>query len=89
LPPGLPGGEITGILPVSGAGVRMPWSIFDGGQITPLDWLSLSLRFCPDELVLLAQFFVSGAGVCACAANELKANAKAAPATRAIGLIER
>ena len=33
-PPGLPGGGITGLLPLSGAGTLMPGSTL-GGQITP------------------------------------------------------
>jgi hypothetical protein len=41
-PPGLPGGGITGILPVSGAGARIAGSMLDGGHNTPSDWASLS-----------------------------------------------
>jgi hypothetical protein len=41
-PPGLPGGGITGILPVSGAGARIAGSILDGGHSTPSDRASLS-----------------------------------------------
>jgi len=40
--PGLPSDGITGILPVSGAGVFMPGST-SGGQITPPPRSSLSL----------------------------------------------
>ena len=41
-PPGLPGGGITGILPVSGVGARISGSIPVGGQSTPSDLASLS-----------------------------------------------
>ena len=41
-PPGLPGGGITGVLPVSGVGARISGSTPDGGQITPSDLASLS-----------------------------------------------
>jgi hypothetical protein len=34
LPPGLPGGGITGVVPVSGVGAFIPLSM-SGGQITP------------------------------------------------------
>ena len=34
LPPGLPGGGITGVLPASGVGAFIPLSM-SGGQITP------------------------------------------------------
>jgi hypothetical protein len=36
LPPGLPGGGITGILPAFGVGALMAGSTL-GGQMTPLD----------------------------------------------------
>ncbi len=42
-PPGLPGGGITGILPVSGVGARISGSTPVGGQSTPSDLASLSL----------------------------------------------
>jgi hypothetical protein len=42
LPPGLPGGGITGVLPASGAGFFISEST-SGGQITPLVWPSFSL----------------------------------------------
>jgi len=42
LPPGLPGGGITGILPVSGVGARISGSTPDGGHNTPSDFASLS-----------------------------------------------
>jgi len=42
-PPGLPGGGMTGILPVSGVGARISGSIPVGGQSTPSDLASLSL----------------------------------------------
>jgi hypothetical protein len=42
-PPGLPGGEMTGILPVSGVGARIFGSTPVGGQNTPSDLASLSL----------------------------------------------
>src|SRR4051812_6254891 len=43
-PPGLPGGGITGVLPVSGVGNRMSGSTAGGGQITPSDCASRPLR---------------------------------------------
>jgi hypothetical protein len=42
LPPGLPGGGITGVLPVSGVGARISGSTPEGGHSTPLDLASLS-----------------------------------------------
>ena len=42
-PPGLPGGGMTGILPVSGVGARISGSTPVGGQSTPSDLASLSL----------------------------------------------
>ena len=41
-PPGLPGGGITGVLPVSGVGARISGSTPAGGHNTPLDFASLS-----------------------------------------------
>src|SRR5271156_4932613 len=41
-PPGLPGGGITGVLPVSGVGARISGSTPEGGHNTPLDFASLS-----------------------------------------------
>src|SRR5947209_6509854 len=41
-PPGLPGGGITGVLPVSGVGARISGSTPAGGHNTPLDLASLS-----------------------------------------------
>jgi hypothetical protein len=41
-PPGLPGGGITGVLPVSGVGARISGSTPDGGHNTPSDLASLS-----------------------------------------------
>jgi hypothetical protein len=41
-PPGLPGGGITGVLPVSGVGARISGSTPDGGHKTPSDLASLS-----------------------------------------------
>jgi hypothetical protein len=46
-PPGLPGGGITGILPVSGVGARISGSTPDGGQRTPSDLANLSLSGWP------------------------------------------
>ena len=49
-PPGLPGGGITGVLPVSGVGARISGSTPDGGHNTPSDFASLSPRgsaLCP------------------------------------------
>ena len=42
LPPGLPGGGITGVLPVSGVGARISGSTPAGGHSTPSDLASLS-----------------------------------------------
>ena len=41
-PPGLPGGGMTGVLPLSGVGARISGSMPDGGHSTPSDLLSLS-----------------------------------------------
>jgi hypothetical protein len=41
-PPGLPGGGITGVLPVSGVGARISGSTPEGGHKTPSDLASLS-----------------------------------------------
>lgn len=41
-PPGLPGGGITGVLPVSGVGARISGSTPVGGHNTPSDLASLS-----------------------------------------------
>jgi hypothetical protein len=41
-PPGLPGGGITGVLPVSGVGARIAGSTPVGGHNTPSDLASLS-----------------------------------------------
>src|SRR3954463_5855514 len=41
-PPGLPGGGITGVLPVSGVGARIAGSTPAGGHSTPSDRASLS-----------------------------------------------
>jgi hypothetical protein len=41
-PPGLPGGGITGVLPVSGVGARISGSTPEGGHNTPSDFASLS-----------------------------------------------
>ena len=41
-PPGLPGGGITGMLPVSGVGARISGSTPAGGHSTPSDLASLS-----------------------------------------------
>jgi len=43
-PPGVPGGGMTGILPPPTGGTEMPGSTPAGGQITPLDFESCSLR---------------------------------------------
>jgi hypothetical protein len=42
-PPGLPGGGMTGVLPVSGVGARICGSTPAGGHSTPSDLASLSL----------------------------------------------
>jgi len=44
LPPGLPGGGITGVSPVGGVGARISGSIPAGGHNTPSDFASLSPR---------------------------------------------
>jgi hypothetical protein len=41
-PPGLPGGGITGVLPPSGVGARIPGSTPAGGHSTPSDFANLS-----------------------------------------------
>jgi len=41
-PPGLPGGGITGVLPMFGAGARMSGSTPVGGHRTPSDLANLS-----------------------------------------------
>src|SRR6266480_3172388 len=41
-PPGLPGGGITGVLPVSGVGARISGSTPEGGHSTPSDRASMS-----------------------------------------------
>jgi len=43
-PPGLPGGGMTGVLPVSGVGNLIPGSTAGGGQITPSDCARRLLR---------------------------------------------
>jgi hypothetical protein len=48
-PPGLPGGGITGVLPVSGVGARISGSTPEGGHITPSDLASLSPSGSLDE----------------------------------------
>ena len=42
LPPGLPGGGITGVLPPSGVGAWISGSTSAGGHSTPSDFASLS-----------------------------------------------
>src|SRR5262245_31060137 len=44
-PPGLPGGGITGMGPPGGVGCLISGSTCSGGQITPPERASLSLRF--------------------------------------------
>src|SRR5262245_44265392 len=44
-PPGLPGGGMTGIGPPGGVGCLISGSTCSGGQITPPERASLSLRF--------------------------------------------
>lgn len=44
-PPGLPGGGMTGVLPVCGVGNLISGSTAGGGQITPSDRARRSLRF--------------------------------------------
>jgi hypothetical protein len=44
LPPGLPGGGITGVLPASGVGARISGSTPAGGHSTPSDLASLSAK---------------------------------------------
>src|ERR1700692_4756831 len=41
-PPGLPGGGMSGVLPVSGVGARISGSTPEGGHNTPSDFASLS-----------------------------------------------
>jgi hypothetical protein len=69
LPPALPGGGTTGLSPVGGVGFFMAGSTF-GGQTTPPDWLSFSLKVVSDEPpAAFAQDLVSDVGVCAKAAE--------------------
>src|SRR6202012_3284215 len=55
-PPGLPGGGITSILPVSGVGARMAGSTLEGGHSVPSDLASLSPRASPDWPVVVPSF---------------------------------
>jgi hypothetical protein len=50
LPPGLPGGGITGVLPASGVGARISGSTPAGGHSTPSDFASLSLSGSPADV---------------------------------------
>jgi hypothetical protein len=52
-PPGLPGGGMTGILPVSGVGARISGSTPAGGQSAPSDLASLSLSGSAGEAVVV------------------------------------
>ena len=52
-PPGLPGGGITGVLPLSGVGARISGSTPAGGHSTPLDFASLSPSGSPACPVVL------------------------------------
>lgn len=53
LPPGLPGGRITGVVPGfgTGAGADMSGAMPSGGRITPSLRLSFSLKVSPDPAV--------------------------------------
>jgi len=53
LPPGLPGGGITGVLPVSGVGARISGSTPAGGHSTPSDLASLSPSGSADRPVVV------------------------------------
>src|SRR3954466_11360598 len=64
-PPGLPGGGITGMLPVSGVGARISGSTPVGGHSTPSDCAS----FSPRGWRLWPVVVVSGAAVPACGAG--------------------
>jgi hypothetical protein len=74
-PPGLPGGGITGVLPVSGVGARISGSTPEGGHITPSDFASLSSSGSLDErptvdpsgVAMAAPFGGIGAQLPACA----------------------
>src|SRR3984893_11101878 len=59
-PPGLPGGGITGVLPVSGVGARISGSTPEGGQSTPSDLAS----FSPSGSLLLPVVAPSGTAPC-------------------------
>jgi len=65
LPPGLPGGGMTGVLPASGAGARICGSMSEGGHNTPSDFASWSERgslACPVVLPSGAMVPRRGAG---------------------------
>jgi hypothetical protein len=58
LPPGLPGGGITGVLPPSGVGAWISESAVEGGHSTPPDLASLS----PSDSPVWPVVTPSGAG---------------------------
>ena len=64
-PPGLPGGGITGVLPVSGAGACISGSTPGGGHSTPSDRASLS----PSGSARCPVVVPSGAAVPECGAG--------------------
>ena len=51
LPPGVPGGGIMGMVPECGVGTLMPGSFACGGQRTPPDRASLSVKLPPAEFL--------------------------------------
>ena len=74
-PPGLPGGGITGVLPVSGVGARISGSTPEGGHNTPSDLASLS----PSGSARWPVVAPSGATVPRCGAGCIGAQSLARP----------
>jgi hypothetical protein len=84
-PPGLPGGGITGVLPVSGVGARISGSTPAGGHNTPSDLASLS----PSGSLLWPVVVPSGQAPCCgarCIGAQLPARAGIGGAVWACGV---
>jgi hypothetical protein len=62
LPPGLPSGGMTGVLPASGVGARISGSTPDGGHNTPLDLANLSASASPACPVVVVPGSLLGRG---------------------------
>ena len=86
-PPGLPGGGITGVLPVSGAGACISGSIPGGGHSTPSERANLS----PSGSARCPVVVPSGAAVPECGAGcigaQLAARSGDGGAVRAGGVV--